>query len=126
MSFITQTSLPGATNPGVTKNIFNEITGVVSGSTTTVATYTVPVSTKSILEKIEFSGENIALFTVLLNGNVIDKKRTFFGGDLDQVFDYFSLGTGQTLVSGDIIIINVLHNRPSVSSFNARIQVTEK
>lgn len=127
MSFITQTSLPpSSANAPNTVNTYNEITNIASGASTTVVSYTVPGGSSATLEKITLSGENIAAYTLTINGSIIDKRRTYFGGALNTDFDYLSLGKGQLLVSGDVVTVTVLHTRPFVASFNGRIQVTQK
>lgn len=127
MSFITQTSLPpSAANAPNTVSIYNEITNIASGASTVIVSYTVPVGSTATLEKIVLSGENIAAYTLTINTNVIDKRRTYFGGALNTDFDLLSLGKGQQLVAGDVVSVTVLHTRPFVGSFNGRIQVTQK
>ena len=111
-------------SPG--KNTYNEVVAVVSGVVTTIVTYTVPAATLSSLEKISFSGQNIAEYTVLINNVPIDKTRTNFGSDLSGAFDFISKSSaGLILSSGDQVKLNVLHARPMVGSFESRIQVVE-
>lgn len=112
-------------NPGVVKTFYNEVTAVVSGILTTVQTYTAPIGVASYLQKAEVSGENIATYTVLINGVVQDKKRTYFSGDFNLIFKFAETGTGLPLVVGDIVTVKVIHNRPNASDFNSRIQVIE-
>lgn len=107
-------------------NEYNEVLSVASGSTTTVVTYMVPGSKTNVLERISVSGENIALYTVLLNGVPFDTQRTYFGGALNTQFEFTSLGNlGTILNPGDIISVTVLHNRPSAANFEGRIQMTQ-
>lgn len=110
-------------NGGVT-NTYNQVSSVVSGATTQLVTYTIPSGKKGILQRAAVSGENIARYDLLINGNPQDTTRTMFGGDLTQVFD-FTTGndSGLALNTGDVITVQVLHNRPSSGTFNARIQV---
>lgn len=107
---------------GVTKNTFNEITGVAQGIQTTVAAYTVPVLKHGYLSRIDYSGTNIATYDVQINGMVQDKKRTNYAVSLNDFTNFESNGnTGIPLFAGDIIIVTVLHDRPTVGDFNARI-----
>lgn len=110
-----------ATTGGVLKNYYNEVLAVASGVLTTIQTYTV-VATKAALFDVNVSGTNIATYTVLLNGNILIKKFTYFGSELNEDFN-FSAGLG--LVTGDVIQVKVIHNRPSTGDFNSRILVAE-
>lgn len=107
-------------------NQYNEVLSVVSGITTTIVTYTVPALKQNVLERVSVSGENIALYTVLINGSTIDVQRTYFGGALNTQFEFMSTANlGTILNAGDIVSVTVLHNRPSSANFEGRIQMTE-
>lgn len=105
---------------------YNQVINVVSGATTTLLSYTVPMGYTAVLEKANASGENVARFDILYNSNLFDTKRTYWGGGFNVDFDY-TTGTsnGISLNSGDVIIIQVLHTRPYVGTFNARIQILQ-
>lgn len=109
-----------ATGGAVLRNYYSEVTGIVSGITTLVASYT--VSAGDLLQKIEFSGTNIAEYELIINGSTQDKKRTYFGNSLNGIFDF---NNGLTVPTGQVIEIYVLHNRPETGDFNARIQILE-
>lgn len=102
-------------------NYYNEVTAVASGVLTTIQTYTVAVANAS-LQLVDVSGTNIATYTVLLNGNPLIKKVTYFSGEFNEDFSFAS---GLGLVSGDVVTVTVLHNRPTVGDFNSRILVSE-
>lgn len=109
-------------------NTFNEISSLASGSETIVATYTAPVAKVSYLIRAEGSGENIARYRVFLNGSPIARRYTYFGGALNTDFEFMNDDMelpGLKLVVGDIITVRVLHNRPTVADFSARIQSLE-
>ena len=109
------------------RNIYNEANSVVGGVTTIVVQYTVPGSlTNSILQRISVSGENIAKFTVFVNGTQIDTRRTFYGSSLSEYFEFITGSTdGFVLNPADILVVKVLHTRPYVGDFEGRIQVLE-
>lgn len=108
------------------RNIYTEASSVVSGATTSIGIYTVPSGKTGILQRIEVSGENIAAFKVLVNGSPIAKKRTFFGNSLNEVFEFIGDSEdGYPLTTGDIVLVQVLHNRPDPGDFNSRIQILE-
>mgnify|MGYP000857508316 CR=1 FL=1 len=110
---------------GVLVTAYNEVSSVASGVTTDVLTYTVPGTDTYFLSKIEYSGENVATYWVDINGSTVDKQRTYFGGALNGSF-HFSDGTSGLAVSaGDMIKLRVVHQRPMVGDFNARIQLTQ-
>lgn len=108
------------------KSYYNEVTSVASATQTTVLSYTVPVGKDAFIQKICFSGTNIAEYEVLVNATTQDKKRTYFGNSLDGTFVFDSSNTeGYPLQTGDVVEIKVLHNRPNVGDFNCRLQVVE-
>lgn len=103
---------------------FNQINAVPSGILTSIISYTVPVAMNLRLQKIFCSGDNISKYSVYINAILIDINRTFFGSELNTVFNYIgSDNIGYQLVSGDIIEVKVIHNRPSISDYNAKIHL---
>lgn len=118
--------LPVVTVPGPgasSKSFYNEVTSVATSVITTVITYTVPGATTAALQTIDVSGTNIAQFQVEVNTVVIDKKRTYFSGPFNEVFDFKG---SIPLVAGDVVRVRVLHTRPFVGDFNARLTVSEQ
>lgn len=108
-------------------NAYAEITGVAAGIETTIVTYTSPASGSiSYLEFVSVSGNNIAEFKVYEVAIVLDKKRTYFTM-YNTDFDFKSaIGLpGYEIPPSTTISVKVLHNRPSLGAFDARIQVIE-
>lgn len=108
---------------GATKELlseYSEVLGVVSGITTLIGSYTAIANT--YLQKIEFSGTNIAEYELVIDGVTEDKKRTYFGNSLNGSFDF---NDGWEIPAGQVIEIYVVHNRPSTGDFNARIQILQ-
>lgn len=118
--------LPSTSTTNVVRNTYNEITGIIKETLTTLVTYSVPVNKTGILQRGSASGENIATFTLSVNGVVQYKKRTYFASDFNVEFD---LTTGQDngflLQPSDTVTIEVIHHRPDPGDFEARIQVFE-
>lgn len=112
--------------PELMKNTYDEALAVASGSETDVVTYTVPVGKTASLQRVEFSGENIAQYRVYLNGSVIASRRTKQGGDLSGEFVFEGAGEeGLPLAAGDVVRLTTLHGRPANGNFEGRIQVLE-
>lgn len=110
---------------GTTVNTYNEVTSVTSSVLTTITTYTAPVGKTTYLLKSAFAGTNIAAYDIRINNIVKDKKYTHFGL-LTNKFIFNAYGTkGLLLTVGDVVIIKVIHNRPFVGDFNARIETIE-
>lgn len=108
------------------KNIYTEALSVPAASLTALGSYVVPSGQTAILEKISVSGENIAKYVVLLNGDPIETLRTYFGASLNALLDFTSAsGKGYLLEAGDQLDVQVIHNRPDIGDFNSRIQVVE-
>lgn len=107
-------------------NIYNTAFAVASGVPTTIVTYTVPVLKAGALERVAITGENIGYFEVLVNNIAIDSRHTMFGMSLNTEFNFTSsVNLGYPLISGDIVTIKVLHARPYIANFSARIQAIE-
>jgi hypothetical protein len=108
------------------KSIYDEAPSVGAGSETSIVSYTVPLTKSAKLLRVEFTGENIAVYNLYINSVKQAKHRTYFGGSLSGVLN-FSGGTadGLPLIEGDILLLRVLHDRPSSGDFEGRIQVVE-
>lgn len=104
---------------------YNEISAVPMMTATPLATYTAPGGKVTSLHRICVSGDNIAKYKVRLNGDVIDTLRTYFGSSLNGIFEFANPAGGIPLVPGDVVSVEVEHNRPFVADFNGRIQVSE-
>jgi hypothetical protein len=99
---------------------------VPSGVTTTITSYTCPPNKYAALQIVSASGDNIGKYTLLLNGTPMDSQRTNFGGDLNARFDFVTGNTSELVFNvGDVISIQILHNRPYAGDFEARIQILE-
>lgn len=101
-------------------NVFNEITSIVASSLSTVVSYTAGVSGR--LMSISGSGTNIGTYSVTINGNTKEKRRSMFGGNLNVDFEF---GEGHPLIAGDVVALKVVHERPYVGDFNGKINVLE-
>jgi len=107
-------------NAGNLASIYAEVTGIATGVTTIISQVT--VTQAALLQKIEFSGTNIAEYELVIDGNTEDKQRTYFGSSLNGKFDF---GSGLNLLVGQIVTIYVVHNRPMLGNFNCRSQFLE-
>lgn len=106
-------------------NTYNQVTSVANGVVTQIVSYTVPFAKTACLHKIQVSGDNFAVYDVLLNGSPIATQRTWYG-QFNANFDFFTAVTaGLTLIAGDIVSVRVLHTRPFLGTFDARIQLIE-
>lgn len=103
------------TQKGIYVDQFNEKI-VDAVSTDTITQYTVPIGKKLDLVSILVSGENIAKYTIMVNGNVLAKFRTYF-----THYDR-ELGLGRYSCNpGDIIAVVVDNFRNADAEFNATI-----
>ena len=99
---------------------YSEVLGIVSGITTLIGSYTAVSGDK--LQKIEFSGTNIAEYELVIDGVTQDKKRTYFGNSLNGTFDF---NQGLVITAGQEIEVYVVHTRPDLGDFNVRIQILQ-
>lgn len=105
---------------------YNEILALAAFTTASIVTYTVPIGKTATLQRVFVSGENIARFDVFVNASVIGTKRTYFGGDLNDDFEFSGPdGGGVALAAGDVVTIKVIHHRPMAGSFEGTIEVIE-
>jgi hypothetical protein len=105
---------------GVLSSQYAEVIGIVTGVTTLIDSFT--TTTNILLQKVDFSGTNIAEYEIVVDGNTVDKRRTYFGDSLNGSFDFEA---GLPVLSGKLIEIYVVHNRPNVADFNSRMQIVE-
>lgn len=109
------------------KEYYQEVTGVAAGVTTPLIVYTAPTLTTLGLVRIDVGGDSMAQYEIILNSATIAKKRTYFGAGLSEDFNFEVLNSadGLKLNPGDVITVNVLHNRPALGSFEVRLQTKE-
>lgn len=106
--------------------VYDEINDVLKDIESTILTYIAPVSKKSYLQFIEASGGNIAKFWIEINDIKKRTKRTYFGGQLNVVFQYGSSSeSGLKINEGDIVKLKVEHYRPEPCMFEGSLQVLE-
>lgn len=123
MPFISQTSLAGPSQLGTLQVTYNEVSSVGSGTTTQVTTFTNTTSKISYLQMVQCSGDNIARWDLIVNTTSIGTVRTEFTS-LNDSFDFRSgMSQGYALNPGDVVVLNVLHNRPNLGMFEAQIQI---
>ena len=103
-------------NKGDVKHLFNQQNAVASNSEVLLNSYIVPIGKGFELTKINFSGENLAKYTLKFNDNTIDIKRTWW----TKFNDYFDL-IELSMSEGDKIEIFVENKGNSFSDFNATI-----
>lgn len=98
-------------------NEYDEVLGVVASTLTTLVSYTVPVGKTLGLRLAEASGTNLATYTVVVDGDVIASKRTWWGSDFNAVFEFNRL----EIAASSIVQVKVIHERPMNGDFEARI-----
>ena len=108
-------------------NTYGEALGVASGLETLIVSFTATSSSKRYsLQRAEFTGEQIGLYRLYINGTNIATKRTHHGSGLSGGHEFIGGSQeGLFLSTGDIVELKVLHNRPSTGDFEGRIQIFE-
>lgn len=105
-------------------NQYNSISSVPAGPSTSLLTYTVPVGKKAFLFRIEYGGDNFARFDVTINAAPFATGRTWYG-NFKETFEFAAAGAdGYQLNAGDIVQVFVVHNRPFLGAFEARLQAS--
>lgn len=101
-----------------TSNRFNEVTGVIAGITTAVITYTAIANTKIL--SCDFGGTNIAEYSLYIQAALNAKQCTYF----TQLNGRFDFKDGLPVNTGDVITLEVVHNRPDPGDFNANLLIS--
>lgn len=101
---------------GVSKNVYNDVSGVPEEVETLVATYTVPVGKKFDFSRAVCSGDNIARFVLKINGDVKQGKRTWWV-DFNAEFNV----NEDILSAGDKVEIFVINRGKGAADFEGTI-----
>lgn len=104
------------------KSQYDEVTNVVAGVTTTVLTHTFSPTINTSIKSVSVSGDNVATYELFIDSVLIEKQRTYFGGSLNAMLDFYQ---GQSVGLGSVLEIKAHHQRPMVGSFNATLKYTE-
>lgn len=112
-------------NIGVLNFTFGEVLAVAPSVLTTITTYTTPALLTCYLQSVLVGGENVATFDVLVNGNVVTRKRTSLTY-FSEYFDFMGgVSFGRYLNPGDVVTVKVIHTRTGNANFDTTIQVLE-
>lgn len=106
-------------------SLFGSISSVGNGILTTILSYTVPVSKLDYLSLIEVSGSNMAQFEVYINGTLSARRRTSLTEYNSQFNFLVDSEIGLSLISGTLLQIMVIQNRPDLGDYEARIVYAE-
>lgn len=120
-------NIVNGTSSNVIKNTYNEASAVPSGVETLIVQYVVSlILSSALLQRVSVSGSNVGRYQVFVNSVVVDTRRTYYGGQFNEYFE-FSMGSGDgySLAPGDIVAVKVLHDRAYVGDFQGRIQALE-
>jgi hypothetical protein len=98
-------------------NSYNELLSVAGLATGDLLLYTVPVGKTLKLQRIDFSGENKAVYKIDINGSIQAKKRTWY----TSYNDYITFNN-LTLNAGDIVKLIVENKTNMTADFNGNLQ----
>jgi hypothetical protein len=129
-----QGSIPGDTDPGgvpaglkVSQSTYeyNESLAVSAGATATLATKTLLAGEEIYLRHVPFGGENRGKFQVLVNGSVLQTKRTWWtrwDGDF-----WFHTANGGILLDNEAVIeVKVTNNGNTPCNYETAIGFVQK
>ena len=109
-----------------TINLYGEYPGLVSGVEQVIVSYAVPTGVTARLQRVEFSGEQIAHYRIYINGICMSSRRTHHGSGLTDEFTYIGGSEeGLPLLAGQLVELTTLHNRPGTGDFEGRLQALE-
>lgn len=102
---------------------FGQVSGVTSGVTVDVASVLVPQDEDWYLQRVAFSGDNSATYELQVDSVILDRVHVWFGANLSGQMDFTGFPSyGKLVTRGSLIVVKVVHSRPYVGQFNARIQ----
>lgn len=104
---------------GAIVNEYNEITSVPAAVLSNILTYTALANGK--IKQVNVAGSNKGVYTIEIASSVVDKAYTYFT-EFNHEFD---CGEGLSVSLGQQILVRVIHNRPFLGDFNARLQFIE-
>lgn len=105
---------------------YNEVSGVVKSTLTTINTFIAPIGKTTFLQRVSAGGSNIAVYEVQINGLTVEKRRTYFGAAFTTDFEFIgSAESGLELTVGDVVTVKVIHERPNAGDFEAKIQILQ-
>ena len=92
--------------------VFDDASSVSKNTETKIIEYVVPPTKKLNLDKITCSGENVGKYTVKLDGNTLKVLRTYYGGELNAIFEFksFEISAGSTI---EVFIEHFLNDNAS-------------
>jgi hypothetical protein len=102
---------------GIGINSYNELLSVAGLATGDLLLYTVPVGKTLKLQRIDFSGENKAVYKIDINGSIEAKKRTWYTSYNDYI-----IFNNLTLNAGDIVKLIVENKTNMTADFNGNLQ----
>jgi hypothetical protein len=97
----------------------NDISSVASGTETTIITVTAPGGGLR-LEKVDVSGENVALYRLYVNGIEIYTKRSWWS-DFNVDFNFENFSNGYLLTAGQVLTVTCYHTSPFLGNFEATV-----
>ncbi len=103
----------GSDNPNRIR-VSNGLASVAGGATPTLLTFTVPAGKTLFLESIDCSGENIAEYSVFIDGAKAMTRRTYFS-EFNTTFWFL----GESVAQNKIIDVILNNFRPSISDFDS-------
>lgn len=105
---------------------YNEVSGVVKSNLVTITTYIAPIAKTCFLQRVSSGGSNIAVFNVKINGDIVEKRRTYYSSGLTTDFQFIgSQESGIPLQVGDVVTVEVIHERPNSGDFEAKVQILQ-
>lgn len=111
----------------IARNFFGSVSGVPANIETQIVQYTVPAGKRAIIIRSEYSGEQIGLYKVYIDNIQQAARRTHHGIGLTGQFEFTdAISSGMIAPAGSTIKVTVVHNRPGLGQFDARIQIVEQ
>jgi hypothetical protein len=100
---------------------YSESLSVQSGVETIVLSYMVPSGMTFYLRHALGSGENIAAYTMYVDGSAVAKKRSWYTDFNVDFFFEADVNEGLEVLGSSVLELTVLHNSPMPGNFNASI-----
>lgn len=111
----------GTVTAALLKYSYQVALAVPTTTETTVLSYTAPGGVSGFIQRVDFGGMAIALFSLKINGALVMTKYT----NSTQFYSEMVFAIGLKINSGDILTLTVIHARPSANDYNATLQYIE-
>jgi len=123
MAFVPNSGGGGHNGPvGMVFSAFNDVSAVAMSVVTPLFSFTAGSTGVTYLYRMEVGGTNAASYIVYINGIQVGQAYTPIAGPFDTFLDFAAGNSAGLLLNiGDVVTVSVVHSRPMLGDFFARM-----